>query len=297
MKKVFSLVIATVLLLSVMCIAASANYGYSYKALKGTPVIDGVIDDIWNDASIAVADVNHAYSSDTLWDDATMKVKILWDEEALYFLIVGTAAAEQGASFANLAEIYISEGTPNADGSYSARDSQTCIRFNDGTFVKADELVGSEGPGTNTKGLLKGAASTAWTEGDAYYIEARLPFATLTDGANAGLVMGVEFMLNILDGSRSFKNALRWNVDTANAIGEGADKAPWQSTDPWGVLVLSDEVAAAPLIEEPSSEATSKPADTSSEKPTTGTGDNGIAALAVIAVIAVAGAVVIKKTR
>lgn len=70
----------------------------------------------------------------------------------------------------------------------------------------------------------------------------------------------------------------------------------------WEWIGLSElEVYASAIDDEPiinvSSEAPSEKPVTSSEKPTTDTSDNGMVALVVVAVLAVAGAVVVKKTR
>lgn len=246
MRKTISIILVALMLCTAMSIMASANYGYTYTALKGTPTIDGVIDGIWSDENLEWTDVDHAYSSDTTWDDATMRVKVLWDEDNLYFLVAATAAAEQGDNFGSLAEIYISEGNTNASGAYAPGDSQSCIRLIDGTFVFPGALKGDEGPGTHTKATVDGSKVVAWKDGGTYYLEVRLPFVTLTEDAAAGDDFGLEFMYNVMDSSSKMKNAFRWNVDTADALGAGADAAPWQSTEPWGNLVLSATEAAAP---------------------------------------------------
>ncbi|HPE95358.1 MAG TPA: sugar-binding protein [Bacillota bacterium] len=291
MRKTISIILVALMLCTVMSIMASANYGYTYTALKGTPVIDGSLDDIWNDANLKWTDVDHAYSADAKWDDATMRVKILWDEDNLYFLVAATAASEQGENFGSLAEFYISEGNTNAGGAYSAGDSQTCVRFVDGTFVLAGALKGGEGAGTNTKGAVSGCEAASWKDGSTYYIEVKLPFVTLTEDAAAGDDFGLEFMYNIMDSSSAFVNALRWNVDTANALGAGADAAPWQSTEPWGNLVLSATAATAPVAPETSDDGNE------SNPGTPETGD-ALVWIVLVGTVALAGAaVVIKKVR
>lgn len=49
MKKIFALVLAAVLLLS-MATFVSANKNLEYKAPYGTPELDGEIDEVWDRA-------------------------------------------------------------------------------------------------------------------------------------------------------------------------------------------------------------------------------------------------------
>ncbi len=85
--------------------------------------------------------------------------------------------------------------------------------------------------------------------------------------------------------------------DIPEGFGTDAPETPSEdpSDDP---IVEPSEAPSEASSEEPSTpaESSSAPA-TSSEKPTEPTSDNGIVALAVIAAIAVAGAVVVKKVR
>lgn len=293
MKKVMSMLFVLTLLLSCVALTVNADYGYNYQALKGTPTIDGEIDAIWNDERIEWTTVDHAYSADQTRADQQLRVKVLWDEDALYFLAELKCSDENLADFGNVFEVYISEANTNAAGAYTTGDSQSCIRFVDGTFVIGGDvpeanIKGDEGMGTNSKWATSTAASKQIAGG--YLVEAKLPFTTIK--GEVGKDVGLEFMLNIMDANAKFINALRWNVDTANALGAGADAAPWQSTEAWGALFMTADEATAPSAPE-----TSEPATEPSE-PTTppATGDMTMV-FALVALISLAGAVVVSKKR
>jgi len=222
-----------------------------------------------------------------------LRVKVLWDEDALYFLAELKCSDENLADFGNVFEVYISEANTNTAGAYTEGDSQTCIRFVDGTFVIGGDvpeanIKGGEGMGTNSKWATSTAASKKIAGG--YLVEAKLPFTTIK--GEVGKDVGLEFMLNIMDANATFINALRWNVDTANALGAGADAAPWQSTEAWGALFMKADEATAPSAPE-----TSEPATEPSE-PTTppATGDMTMV-FALVALVSLAGAVVVAKKR
>ncbi len=289
MKKVMSMLIVLTLLLSCVALTVNADYGYNYQALKGTPEIDGEIDAIWNDERVEWTTVDHAYSADQTRADQLLRVKILWDEDALYFLAELQGSEENLADFGNVFEVYISEANTNAAGDYTTGDSQTCIRFVDGTFVIGGDvpeanIKGGEGMGTNSKWATSTAASKQISGG--YLVEAKLPFATIK--GEVGKDVGLEFMLNIMDANATFINALRWNVDTANALGAGADAAPWASTEAWGALFMTADVATAPAAPE------TPDAPVTPENPDTG---DSFVLFAVVALISLAGAVVVSKKR
>ena len=82
MKKLASLALAAVLT-AALSIPATASFDRSYTAPKGTPVIDGTVDQIWDNAEWTNVDKPFDGTADT---DSTLKVKLMWDEEHLYFL-------------------------------------------------------------------------------------------------------------------------------------------------------------------------------------------------------------------
>lgn len=293
MKKFLAMMIVMTLLLSCVAMCANAQYGYTYTALKGTPKIDGEIDGIWNDAKVVWTKVDHLNDAkNERRSDQLMQVKVLWDEEALYFLAQVTVSAEDLADFADLFEVYISEANTKSEGDYTTGDSQTCVRFADGSFVTPENITSQdvnkesgEGLGKNSRHATSTAANKKLSNG--YIVEVKIPFTTIK--GEAGKEIGLEFMLNIMKADKTFVNALRWNVDVPGLVGK-KDKAPWQSTEDWGVLILDAKEATAPAVEESKPE-TSKPAETNP-----GTGDM-FSVFAVVALVSLAGTVVVAKKR
>ena len=83
MKKLFALALALTLM-TVLAIAAAANSdtGYTITASRGTPVVDGVKDDIWDTAEAQTQDqIRNGTDTGT-----HVKIRFLYDDENLYFL-------------------------------------------------------------------------------------------------------------------------------------------------------------------------------------------------------------------
>jgi hypothetical protein len=232
MKRALSVLLALILTISVLTLFSSAERGFVYTAPKGTPVIDGVIDDIWQYAEWTSVEYPHD-GSDKAEIPELLRIKLLWDETHLYFLAEVTDA---DLNYENdLVEIYIDEGNERGDA-YDDNDGQTRFRW-DGTVIQDS--------GTNCQNDAPGAGTmtdTGWiTEGAIKW----------SDNPVEGRKSGLEFMFNVGGSDADFTAALRWNVDTA-----GGDPAPYQSPAAFGTLVLG----AAPVIETEPPE-TEAPAD------------------------------------
>ena len=83
MKKLLTLALA-VLLVSALAVIANANagIGYSITASRGTPVVDGVKDDIWDTAEAQTQDrIRNGEDTGT-----HVTIRFLYDDENLYFL-------------------------------------------------------------------------------------------------------------------------------------------------------------------------------------------------------------------
>ena len=89
MKKFVSILLTAVLALSVLAVCAAAVDGTTANTVEvayGTPVIDGVIDDVWANATV------YKYSK---WDFITQaatdvdpgQFRLMWDENYLYVLV------------------------------------------------------------------------------------------------------------------------------------------------------------------------------------------------------------------
>ena len=80
-------------LLALTCVAAMAVYvsavGETYTAQKGTPVIDGTVDDVW--ANAEKVQLTHLKAGDlksegVIPEGLSVSASMLWDESAFYFL-------------------------------------------------------------------------------------------------------------------------------------------------------------------------------------------------------------------
>ncbi len=83
MKKIFSLALAAAMLAS-MAVVANANpsNSHSITAAYGTPVVDGQMDDIWNNAEMQVQD---SFRSGTE-TDAKAQIRVMYDDNYVYVL-------------------------------------------------------------------------------------------------------------------------------------------------------------------------------------------------------------------
>ena len=83
MKKIFSLALAAAMLAS-MAVVANANPSNSHTitAAYGTPVVDGQMDDIWNNAEMQVQD---SFRSGTE-TDAKAQIRVMYDDTYVYVL-------------------------------------------------------------------------------------------------------------------------------------------------------------------------------------------------------------------
>lgn len=87
MKKLFAAVFSLIILTAVMALPASA-VGESLDAAYGTPVIDGVVDDLWKKANRQKLQyVSGGANMHEKRRTCSAYVSAMWDEEALYFLI------------------------------------------------------------------------------------------------------------------------------------------------------------------------------------------------------------------
>lgn len=220
MKKFGSLALAA-LLVAALSIPTSAAFDRSYTAPKGTPVIDGTADPIWDSAEWTNVDKPFDGTTDT---DSTLKIKLLWDEEHLYFL---AEVFDKDINADNdIVEIYWDQNN-DKDTSYGDDDMQTRIRVADGKVVQDS--------GPNCQNDAKCVSVSL--DGNKYLLEGAL---TWTQDVKEGMNMGIEFMYNEGDSSSDFVEAYRWNVDTANG-----DGAPWGDTSSFGTLTLG----SAPVVD------------------------------------------------
>jgi len=183
------------------------------NAVKGTPVIDGTVDEIWNQAKEEPVRV-----MTMAWQGATGTVKTLWDEKNIYVLvhvkdkILNTD--NKNAYEQDSVELFLDE---NNDKSYYYQED-------DGQFrVSCKNMVTF---GSN--GKRDGFESSVKVTEEGYLVEARIP---LTTTAEKGKVMGFDVQINDSNERGERISVAKFNDDSDNS---------WQSTAQWGNLLLKE---------------------------------------------------------
>ena len=268
MKKLVSILLSALVVAS-LAVSASATFDRSYTAPKGTPVIDGEVDAIWENAEWTAVDKPFDGSTDT---DSTLNIKLLWDEENLYFL---AEVYDKDINVENdIVEIYWDLNN-DKDTTYGEDDMQTRFKVANGEVVQDS--------GTNCQNDAECVSVSLG--GDKYLLEGALAW---TQAVKEGQVMGLEFMYNEGDSTNDFTEAYRWNVDTANG-----DGAPYADTSAFGSLTLG----AAPVVETEAPVVETVVEEAAAETTTAPkTFDAGIIA-AVVAVVSGAGYMLSKKSK
>lgn len=316
MKKTIAIILS-VILLSLAMVSSVAALGEEMTAKKGTPVIDGVIDDIWANADRQ--ELTHVKAGDLKGVDPEVEkayASALWDENYLYFLFEvtdddvtnafgGDPTAQEWKN--DTMFLYIDE---NYEAPASAPwETAGCYQFSfcfDGT----------------AKTPRNGAAYTKETKYAAVKTDTgfiiEVAFAPEVIALKGGLEIGVDYQYN--DGTEAGTRdyCLGWSDETDGASGNASI---------WGLLTLSDEsVGGAAVVETPVADPTPEvaPAETPVEKggveetpaattapvttaapvtpPATATkapqtGDTLIAVLSVLALIGACGVVISRKNR
>ena len=220
MKKLASLLLSALMIVS-LAASASATFDRTYTAPQGTPVVDGEADAIWENAEWTNVDKPFDGSTDT---DSTLRIKLLWDAEKLYFL---AEVYDKDINVENdIVEIYWDLNN-DKDTTYGEDDMQTRFKVATGEVVQ-DSGVNCQNDAECVSVSLGG---------DKYLLEGAL---TWTQDVKEGQNIGLEFMYNEGDSTSDFTEAYRWNVDTANG-----DGAPFSDTSAFGTLTLG----AAPVVE------------------------------------------------
>ncbi|WP_124066325.1 endo-1,4-beta-xylanase [Clostridium sp. E02] len=183
------------------------------SAVKGTPVIDGTVDEIWNQAkeeSVRIMTM--------AWQGATGTVKTLWDEKNIYVLVhvkdKTLNTDSENAYEQDSVELFLDE---NNDKSYY-------YQKDDGQFRVSCKNVVTFG----SNGMRDGFKSAIQVTGDGYLVEARIP---LTSTAKKGNVMGFDIQINDSNERGERISVAKFNDDSDNS---------WQSTARWGNLLLKD---------------------------------------------------------
>lgn len=195
-----------------VAVAAAAETGLRRgTAAFGTPVLDGQIDDIWNQAEVLPID-RMLQAQET----ASGTARVLWDRENLYVLFEVTAEVLDNKSVlpyeCSSVEAFVDEGNCKL-GSYKEDDGQYRVCYD-----------GAQTFGDWTK--TGSSQSVAAVDGLSYLVEMKIPFRTLAP--EAGMEIGFDAQVNdAKNGART--GMAKWNDPTNNS---------WQNTSGWGIVTL-----------------------------------------------------------
>lgn len=197
-----------------------AEYGVNEKqtnvqpfatAAYGTPVIDGIRDDIWDITQ--ELPVNQMLQA---WQTASGTARVLWDEENLYVFfevkddILDNSSANPWEC--DSVEVFIDEENCK-NGAYKNDDGQYRVSYkNQQSF----------GESTDIRGFESAAADT----GTSYIVEMKIPVKV--KNYMPDVVIGFDLQINdAKNGSRT--GIAMWCDVTGDS---------WQNTDKWGELML-----------------------------------------------------------
>lgn len=181
-------------------------------ATQGTPVIDGKIDDIWNDANVIPIS-----SAQQAWDVSNGEARVLWDSKYLYVLVeVSDSELDKSSDVVHeqdSAEVFIDE-TNSKSSSYVEGVVQYRINYDNEQTFNPGEVEGFESK-THVDKSANG-----------YIVEMKIPFKEITP--KDGVVIGFDVQIN------DAKNGSRQGVTIWNDLtGQG-----YQDPSVFGNLLL-----------------------------------------------------------
>jgi len=165
-------------------------------AAYGTPVVDGTVDAVWNQA--AEIPINRFQMA---WQGASGTAKALWDTQNLYVLVqVSDAQLDKTNAEAHQqdsVEIFLDQN--NAKRSfYQDDDGQYRINFDNETSI-------------NSPSIVEGFASAVKVNGTNYAVEVKIPLAKVTPAND--MKLGFDVQINdAKDGAR--QSVATWNDTT-----------------------------------------------------------------------------------
>jgi len=264
MKKLkFSIAIIICIMMVTPILTVSAHDLVS-NVEWGTPVIDGVRDDVWNNAQMF--EVKNFEACPNIPDDlkSAAKVWTLWDGEFLYIygeVYDSLIDAESGhmpiynqdTFFMGLDYTYMRE--PNVyyydglseDEMYAGCMSIRAVPGRDDFYIDATTIFGLE---SYSRKITSFVAMTDY----GYVVEARLPLFYKDKIFKPGDKIGFEIYMCNSIGGLALAGVTSWGPDGSNA---------WQYTGSFGTLILNEQQIV--IIEE---ETAADTADTVTTAPT-----------------------------
>jgi len=188
-------------------------------AIYGTPVIDGKVDDIWN---------NVEPISTNTWvlgsNGATATAKMMWDDKYLYVLAVVTDPNLNKSSVnpyeQDSVEVFIDQNN----------DKTTYYENDDGQYRVNYDNEQSFGGSTNSNGFK---SATSLTQ-SGYIVEEAIPWTSITP--SNGTIIGFDLQVNDADENGKRTGIVTWCDPSGNS---------WQDTSGFGNLMLTGKSSGA----------------------------------------------------
>ena len=230
MKKAFAALCLTALVsASAVIPAAAAEDDRTGIAVRGTPAIDGEIEDLW--ASVP------AYPVDRLKDGRdtgiTSQFRVMWQEDALYVLIEVNDKDHSftgGPSVGDGMEVYFDLNNLKSAGFEDDLQAYFAMCADDETYLTYD------GSSMGSLNLQEAATVAMKTSDEGYVYEAQILMAPMETKLAAGQTIGFDIQVNDqVSGESERSGAYGWSDDANNA---------WQGTMLYGDITLTDDGAA-----------------------------------------------------
>ncbi|MBA7615042.1 Endo-1,4-beta-xylanase A [subsurface metagenome] len=185
----------------------------------GTAEIDGIRDEKYNMGNPLAVEkfIQGIEGEENVFQGATAKAWVLWDENALYvYMEVNDPVLSTASGIVYMQdsmEVFIDENN-NKTTSYEQDDGQFRVNF------KNEQSFGSTGS-------VDGFESATQIIEDGYAVEVKIPYRSLT--SQDGTIIGFDLQVNDDQGSGARDSIAKWNDPTNDS---------WQSTAGFGVLIF-----------------------------------------------------------
>lgn len=185
----------------------------------GTAEIDGIRDEKYNMGNPLAVEkfIQGIEDEENVFQGATAKAWVLWDENALYvYMEVNDPVLSTASGIVYMQdsmEVFIDENN-NKTTSYEQDDGQFRVNF------KNEQSFGSTGS-------VDGFESATQIIEDGYAVEVKIPYRSLT--SQDGTIIGFDLQVNDDQGSGARDSIAKWNDPTNDS---------WQSTAGFGVLIF-----------------------------------------------------------
>jgi regulation of enolase protein 1 (concanavalin A-like superfamily) len=208
-----------------------------------TPVLDGVVDGLW-DSALAYEIKNVTVGTAPAAEDLSATYKALWDGANLYLLVQvsdQTLVNDSGTTWYadDGVEIFIDGDNSRGSAYDGVNDFQLAVRWGDGTIIR----------GSNSAPVPAGALASIAAAPGGYVVEMLLPLGQIGINPVAGTAFGLEAQINDDDDGGDRDTKLAWVSTNDNT---------WQYPYMFGQGMLSAGYAPTPTPN-PTAAATNTP--------------------------------------